>query len=94
LERLERQNHLKMHFPYRLAVGLKPLNRLLQSVAQAMASLEVEELLGPADVKTSAWLAVRLGGIPLNRPGKPHLRGDDSRKITDRDFFTCSEIDG
>src|SRR5574340_981524 len=64
---------LEAHFPYRLAVGLKPLDSFLQSVAQAMSSLETEELLGTADVKTSARLAVRLGDIPLDLTGKSHL---------------------
>ncbi len=45
---------LEVHFPYRLAVGLKPLDRLLQSIAQAMSVLEFKERLGSTDIKASA----------------------------------------
>jgi hypothetical protein len=47
-----------VHFPYLLAVGLKPLDGFFQSVAQAMSSLESEELLGSTDIKASTRLGI------------------------------------
>ena len=79
-----------MHFPYNLAIVLEPPDGFFQSVAQAMASLKAEELLGPAHVETSTRLAVRLGGIPLNLSGKANLGRDHAGKITDCNLFTRS----
>jgi hypothetical protein len=49
---------LKVHFPYRLTVSQKPLDGLLQPVAQVMAGLKPEELFGATDVQTAPRLTV------------------------------------
>lgn len=83
-----------MHFPYRLPVVVEPLDGFLQPVTQGMPRVKSEKLLGPAHVKTSTRLTVRLGGIPLNLPGKPNLSRDHTGEITNRHLFTRSQIDG
>ena len=77
--RQNNQNDLKMYFPDHVTVGLKPLDRLRHPVAQAVTCFKAEELLGPTDVQTTPWLAVRLCGIPLNCSGEPHFCRNQGR---------------
>lgn len=83
-----------MHFPYRVAVGVKPLDGFHQSIPQTMSGLKTKELLGAADIKTSPRLAVRLVGVPIYSSRKPDISGDHSGKIPNRHLFTRSEVDG
>ncbi len=49
-----------------LAVGKKPLHRLLESLPKCVLRLKAKELLGSAHVQAPSRLAVRFCGVPCD----------------------------
>ena len=76
-----------------VAIGKKPLDRILESVSECMFRFKAKELLGTADIQAPSRLSIGLGDVPIDLSCKTDLRGNHLGKIANRDFFPCSQID-
>ena len=77
-----------------VAIGKKPLHRLLEPFQECVLGLKAEEFFGPADIQTPSRLPVGLGDVPYNLSCKTSLRGYHGGKIENRDFLPCPQVDG
>jgi hypothetical protein len=84
---------LEVNLSHRIAIGKKPLHRLLQSFSEPVFRLKTKEFFGSADIQAPSRLPVGLGDVPIDLPRKIGLRRNHGGKVANRDFLPCPQVD-